>query len=63
MPDKVLLNIFSYLEHREICRLAVINKRWRQTAYDPRLWSSVSLRPEVSGLHVQSLESLLSLVR
>lgn len=32
-------------------------------AYDSRLWKSVSLRPEVSGLHVGSLEALLALIR
>lgn len=63
MPDKVLLNIFSYLSHREICHLATICKKWRQIAYDSRLWANVSLRPEVSGLHVQSHDSLLNLVR
>lgn len=62
LPDKVLLHIFSYLSHREICRLARICRRWRQVAYDTRLWKNVSLRPEVSGLHVGSLESLLALI-
>lgn len=62
LPDKVLLHIFSYLSHREICRLARICRRWRQIAYDTRLWKNVSLRPEVSGLHVGSLEMLLSLI-
>lgn len=62
LPDKVLLHIFSYLSHREICRLARICRRWRKIAYDTRLWKNVSLRPEVSGLHVGSLEMLLSLI-
>ncbi|XP_054726235.1 F-box/LRR-repeat protein fbxl-1 isoform X1 [Anastrepha obliqua] len=62
LPDKVLLHIFSYLSHREICRLARICRRWRQIAYDTRLWKNVSLRPEVSGLHVGSMESLLALI-
>ncbi|XP_005182941.1 F-box/LRR-repeat protein fbxl-1 isoform X1 [Musca domestica] len=62
LPDKVILQIFSYLSHREICRLARVCRRWRQIAYDTRLWKNVSLRPEVSGLHVGSLESLLSLI-
>lgn len=42
--------------------MARICKRWRQIAYDTRLWKNVSLRPEVSGLHVGSLESLLALI-
>lgn len=62
LPDKVLLNIFSYLSHLEICRMARICRRWRTVAYDTRLWRNVSLRPEVSGLHVGSLESLLALI-
>uniref|UniRef100_A0A1A9WPN2 F-box domain-containing protein n=1 Tax=Glossina brevipalpis TaxID=37001 RepID=A0A1A9WPN2_9MUSC len=62
LPDKVLLQIFSYLSHREICRLARVCRRWRHIAYDTKLWKNVSLRPEVSGLHVGSLESLLSLI-
>lgn len=62
LPNKVILHIFSYLSHREICRLARICRRWRQIAYDTRLWKNVSLRPEVSGLHVGSLESLLALI-
>jgi hypothetical protein len=32
-------------------------------AYDSRLWKSVSLRPEISGLQVTSLENLLALLR
>jgi len=62
LPDKVLLNIFSYLTHREICRMARICKKWRMIAYDTRLWKCVSLRPEISGLHVGSLEMLLGLI-
>lgn len=52
LPDKVLLNIFTYLSHREICRMAMVSKRWRLVAYDTKLWTHVSLRPEISGLHV-----------
>lgn len=63
LPDKVLLNVFCYLSHREICRVARVCKRWRQIAYDTRLWKHVSLRPEISGLHVSSLENLLHLIR
>lgn len=62
LPDKVLLNIFSYLSHKEICGLATICKKWRMIAYDTKLWKNVSLRPEISGLHVGSLESLLALI-
>ncbi|KZC10978.1 F-box/LRR-repeat protein 2 [Dufourea novaeangliae] len=62
LPDKVILHVFSYLSHREICRVARVCKRWRQIAYDTRLWKHVSLRPEISGLHVSSLDNLLHLI-
>lgn len=42
--------------------MARVCRRWRQVAYDTKLWKNVSLRPEVSGLHVGSLESLLALI-
>nr|CAG4638366.1 EOG090X03ZI [Cyclestheria hislopi] len=62
LPDKILLQIFSYLSHREICRLARTCRKWRLIAYDSRLWKAVSLRPDYSGLHVGSLEALLALI-
>lgn len=61
LPDKVILQIFSYLSHREICRLARVCRRWRQIAYDTRLWKNVSLRPEISGLHPDT-SALLGLI-
>lgn len=42
--------------------MARVCKKWRVIAYDTRLWKSVSLRPEISGLHVGSLEALLALI-
>lgn len=42
--------------------MAKICRRWRTVAYNTQLWRNVSLRPEVSGLHVGSLESLLQLI-
>lgn len=62
LPDKVILHIFSYLSHLEICRMAMVCRRWRTIAYDTKLWKNVSLRPEVSGLHVGSLEQLLQMI-
>lgn len=53
LPDKVLLQIFSYLSHKEILKCAQICKKWRMIAYDSRLWQVVSLRPSYEGLQVQ----------
>ncbi|XP_016840568.1 F-box/LRR-repeat protein fbxl-1 isoform X3 [Nasonia vitripennis] len=62
LDPKIILHVFSYLSHREICRMARVCKKWRTIAYDSKLWSHVSLRPEVSGLHVNSLDTLLHLI-
>merc|ERR1712018_823826 len=58
LPDKVLLRIFSYLSHREICQYAVVCKKWNMISQDTRLWGFVSLRPEISGLHIDRPETL-----
>ncbi|CAN7999807.1 unnamed protein product [Ixodes pacificus] len=62
LPDKVLLLVFSYLPQREVGRLARVCRKWRTVSADSRLWTHVSLRPEVSGLHVSSIEKLLALI-
>lgn len=62
LPDKVLLSIFSYLPHKEVGRLARVCKKWRMISSDSRLWCMVSLRPEISGLHVTNIETLLALI-
>ncbi|XP_076317309.1 uncharacterized protein LOC143229204 isoform X1 [Tachypleus tridentatus] len=62
IPDKILLKIFTYLPHKEVGRLARVCKKWRMISCDSRLWMRVSLRPEVSGLHVYTIESLLALI-
>ena len=50
---QVLLKIFSYLSHKQILKFAVVSKKWHMISQDSRLWGFVSLRPEISGLHVQ----------
>lgn len=58
----MLLLVFSYLPQREVGRLARVCRKWRTVSADSRLWTHVSLRPEVSGLHVSSIEKLLALI-
>lgn len=62
LPDKVLLKIFSYLSHREILKSAVVCKKWHMISQDSRLWGFVSLRPEISGLHVDRVDHMLQLI-
>lgn len=56
------MNIFKYLPLKEIGRLARVSKKWRQLAANPQLWTHVSLRPEISGLHVNTLDTLVNLI-
>ena len=55
---QVLLKIFSYLSHREICQYATVCKKWNMVAQDTKLWRFVSLRPEISGLHIDRADTL-----
>jgi len=63
LPDKVLLRVFSFLKHQEMMKYSVVSKKWRMIAQDSRLWGFVSLRPEISGLHIPSMEMLLKLIQ
>lgn len=62
LSDEVILRIFSYLPHKEILRISTVCKRWLKVASDSRLWSHVSLRPEVSGLHVTNADLLVNII-
>ena len=63
LPDKVLLRIFSFLRHSEMMKFSVVSKKWRMIAQDSRLWSMVSLRPEISGLAIPNMDMLLKLIQ
>ena len=54
LNPQVLLRVFSFLKHAEMMKYSVVSKKWRMIAQDSRLWGFVSLRPEISGLHIQS---------
>ena len=56
---QVLLRVFSFLKHAEMMKYSVVSKKWRMIAQDSRLWGFVSLRPEISGLHIQSQGTFL----
>jgi len=62
LPDKTLLHVFSYVRQTDLCRLAHVCKKWKLLAYDGRLWSRVSLRPDYGGLHVSNVDALLALI-
>ncbi|ESO01587.1 hypothetical protein HELRODRAFT_81553, partial [Helobdella robusta] len=62
LPDKIILEIFKYLRLADLCRFATVCRKWRTLAYDSRLWSRVSLRPEYNGLHVTNQDAVISVI-
>ena len=63
-PDKVLLLILGYIPHKSlISTCSRVCKKWKTLTQDSRLWSFVSLRPEVSGIYIPSIEFLVQLIR
>ncbi|KAG5448128.1 F-box protein of unknown function [Clonorchis sinensis] len=62
LPDKLMLQILSYLNQSELCNIARVCKQWRRFAYDPSLWQSLNMRPEYGGLYVRSVDDLLNLI-
>uniref|UniRef100_A0A915K592 F-box domain-containing protein n=1 Tax=Romanomermis culicivorax TaxID=13658 RepID=A0A915K592_ROMCU len=62
LPDKTFMQIFSYLDHKQVLKCAEVAKRWRSIAYDPRLWQMVSLRSAYGGLQVINQEAFLALI-
>ena len=63
-PDKVLLLILGYLPHRTLVHTCTrVCKKWRALSQDSRLWSFVSVRPEVSGINIPSIDFLVGLIR
>ncbi|XP_038054094.1 F-box/LRR-repeat protein 5-like [Patiria miniata] len=41
LPSEVLLQIFSYLNPKELCRCAQVNSQWSQLAMDGALWKNI----------------------
>jgi hypothetical protein len=62
LPERVLLNIFCYLSHKEILSCARVCKAWRDIAKDSRLWQVVSCRPAFDGLQVTSMDTFVNLI-
>ena len=64
LPDKVLLLILGYIPHKALVSICSrVCKKWKTMSQDSRLWGFVSLRPEVSGINIPSIEFLVLLIR
>ena len=57
VPDSVILEVFSYLETSEICRVAQVCQRWKRIARDRSLW----LLAEFDWTSKDSIQAFLDL--
>ncbi|CAB3375936.1 Hypothetical predicted protein [Cloeon dipterum] len=57
LSDELLLIIFFKLQKVQLCKLALVCKRWRRIAYDDSMWSRIDLGHK--GLHPRNLEHVL----
>ena len=55
---------YLYMVFKEMVSVcSIVCKKWRVISQDSRLWSFVSLRPEISGLHIHSIDFLLKIIQ
>ena len=57
LPDEMWLEIFSFLDIKDLGRLAMVNRRFHQLAYDEKLWEKL----RQSGKMVPVLDITLGL--
>ncbi|KAH7731969.1 Protein T28B4.1 b [Aphelenchoides avenae] len=62
LPDNVLQRIFSYLTPSGMLIAGRVCRRWKQNAYNPGLWRSVSFRPAYGGIQVANTEYLCQII-
>lgn len=57
LPEKLMLYIFSYLNHHDKNNCALVSRQWRNLAQNPKLWKALKLRPEFKdAIHVKNME-------
>ncbi|KAI1716948.1 f-box-like domain-containing protein [Ditylenchus destructor] len=59
LPDRVLQIVFSYLSPSQMLTAGRVCRRWKNIAYSPGLWQSVSFRATHGGLQVANLDHFL----
>ncbi|XP_072040688.1 F-box/LRR-repeat protein 12-like [Amphiura filiformis] len=59
LPSVVVNHIFSYLEHKDLCRMSQVCKQWHDAARNPRLWKIVQQTPSDSDHLMVFLKSYI----
>lgn len=63
LPDSVVLQIFSYLDKRELGVMAQVSWRWRRIAYDRCFWHTLDLNTFWPLTNDMAEDTLLMLIR
>ena len=63
LPEKILLHVFSFLNHHEVKRCAFVCKMWRNLCMNPKLWRSLRLRPDYKdSLYIRNVDYFTYLI-
>ncbi|KAI6187581.1 F-box domain-containing protein [Aphelenchoides besseyi] len=62
LPDRVLQLIFSYLHPSQVLIVGRVCRRWKNIAYSPGLWRSVSFRANHGGIQITNLDYFVHLI-
>ena len=57
LPEKLIVHIFSFLNHHDLAKCAVVCKFWRNLTQNPKLWRALKLRPEFKdAIHIRNID-------
>ena len=60
LPDEILINMFEYLEFKDLGRCLQVSKRFRKMALDEKLWKKIKTVDQGNLLGVLTNEPLKS---
>ena len=59
LPNEIWIKISSYLYIEDLCELCLVNWRFHHIAFDPILWTSISIKSDV----ISSTETVIKLLK
>ena len=57
LPEKLIVHIFSFLNHHELIKCALVCKYWRNLTQNPKLWRALKLRPDFKdSIYIRNID-------
>ena len=57
LPEKIIVHIFSFLNHHELIKCALVCKYWRNLTQNPKLWRALKLRPDFKdSIYIRNID-------